>query len=149
MNKAALLFLMIVIISMASCTSLKQRLSIKKCTFKLADVNIGTVSLSDMTMGLRVAIVNPNDIEVIMDRMDLDLYIGDVKTVNIVFNGVTIPPRQTKTVNAMLTIPYKIMGMSAAGIAGRSGDIQYRLSGTVSMSTLLGVVRFPVTISKN
>jgi LEA14-like dessication related protein len=102
-----------------------------------------------MTIGLSVNITNPNKIDAVIDKMVLDLYIEDVKTVNVMFNEVTIPPKKTKTVNADVAIPYSIMGISVIDEMKNKEKIQYRLAGIAYMNTRLGVVKYPVTISKD
>ena len=94
-------------------------------------------------------ITNPNKIDVVIDKMVLDLYIKDTKTVNVTFNEVTIAPKNTKTVNADLAIPYSIIGISMIDEMKNKGEIQYRLAGIAYMNTRLGVVKYPVTISRN
>ena len=149
MKKALTVALILLISRSLACSYLDQRLSANKCKFNIISIDIRDFSLTGMTIGLSVDITNPNKIDVVIDKMVLDLYIEDIKTVNVTFNEVTIPPKKTKTVNADLAIPYSIMGMSLIDEIKNKGRIQYRLSGIAYMNTRLGVVTYPVTISKN
>jgi LEA14-like dessication related protein len=132
-----------------ACTYLDQRLSAYKCKFTIVNIDIRGFSLTGMTLGLSVDIFNPNKIDVVIDKMILDLYIKDTKTVNVTFNEVTIPTKKNKTVNADIAIPYSIIGMSMIDEIKKNREIQYRLAGIAYMNTRLGVVKYPVTISMN
>jgi LEA14-like dessication related protein len=132
-----------------SCTYIKQRISANECKFTIVSIDIRSFSLTGITLGLSVNITNPNKIDVVIDKMVLDLYIKDTKTVNVTFNEVTIAPKNTKTVSADLVIPYSIIGMSMIDEMKNKGEIQYRLAGMAYMNTRLGVVKYPVTISRN
>jgi LEA14-like dessication related protein len=132
-----------------ACTYLNQRLSANKCKFTIVNIDIRSFSLTGMTLGLSVDIFNPNKIDVVIDKMILDLYIKDTKTVNVTFNEVSIPTKKRKTVNADIAIPYSIIGMSMVDEIKNNREIQYRLAGIAYMNTRLGVVKYPVTISMN
>jgi hypothetical protein len=136
-------------IQFLSCASIEHRQAAKKCRFELTNIEIEDFSLSDMTLALQVNVTNPDRQEAVIDRMDLDLFIENKKTVNVVFDGVTVPPGETKTMNALMAVPYSIMGLSLVNTAQSNGRIQYRLAGTAYMKTLLGVIKLPVTITKN
>ena len=102
-----------------------------------------------MTISLTITISNPNDKDVVMDRMDLDFYIDNKKTVNVQFDEVIIPKGQAKRVDAAVSIPYSTLGMSLSGAMTKKGIIHYRLSGYIYIKTRTGYMRFPVTVFKN
>jgi len=132
-----------------ACSYINQRLSANKCKFTIVSIDIRSFSLTGMTIGLSVDISNLNKIDAVIDKMVLDLYIEDIRTVTVTFNEVTIPPKKTKIVNADVAIPYSIIGMSVIDEIKNKEKIQYRLAGIAYMNTRLGVVKYPVTISKN
>lgn len=142
-------FLVITLGLFIACATIDQRLSVNKCKFTIVSIEIRSFSLTGMTLGLSVDIANPNKIDVVIDKMVLDLYIKNIKTVNVTFNEVTIPSKKTKTVNADLGIPYSIIGMSMIDEIKNKREIPYRLAGIAYMSTRLGVVKYPVTLSMN
>lgn len=133
----------------AGCDAIEQRKLAKRCAFSLEKVEIRDLSLSDMTIGLTIAISNPNPKEVIIDRMDLYFYIEDRKTINVRINEVKIPPAGLKTVDASVSMPYATLGMSLPGAMKDTGVIRYRLAGTLFMKTQAGEMRFPVTVYRN
>jgi LEA14-like dessication related protein len=141
--------LILAFLSVSSCTSLQQRLSLKKCTFALTRVDIGGFTLSDLTLELYIAVTNHNPIDVSIDRMDLDFYIEDQKTLKVTLKPVMIQTHKTRTVDASLIIPYETLGMPLIHGIKEGRDIKYRLSGTVSMDTAIGAISFPVTILQN
>ena len=132
-----------------SCMTIDQRVSAYKCKFNIISVDIRGFSLTGMTLGLSVDIANPNKIDVVIDKMVLDLYIKNIKTVNVTFNEVTIPTKKKKTVNADIVIPYSIIGMTMVDDIKKNREIPYRLAGMAYMNTRLGVVTYPVTLSMN
>ena len=149
MKKASTYLLIVSLGLLLACTYIEQRLSANKCKFTIASVDIRSFSLTGLTLVLRMDIINPNKIDVVIDKMDLDLYIKNTKTVNVIFNEVTIPSKKTKTVNADVAIPYSIIGMSMIDEIKNNREIEYRLAGIAYMNTRLGVVKYPVTISMN
>ncbi|MBN2160195.1 MAG: LEA type 2 family protein [Spirochaetes bacterium] len=136
-------------IAFVSCSAIEQRRAAQHCRFEIADIEVAKFSLSDMSLSLQLKVANPGTKVAVIDKMDLYLYIEDRKTVNVIFSGVSVPPGATKTMNALLSVPYSAMGMSLANIAKSNGAIRYRLAGTAYMNTTMGVVKLPVTITKN
>lgn len=135
-------------VSIVSCTYMKQRLALKKCNFTIVSIEIQKFSLSGMTIGLCLGITNPNPIDVVIDKMDLDLYIENIKTIHVIFDAETIPSKHYKTTKAEVDVPFKTIGIS--GIAMKNGEkLRYKLSGMVYMNTSAGIIKFPVTISKS
>lgn len=141
--------MMLVTSGLPGCDFIESRKLAKKCRFALEGVEIGKFSFSGVTIGLTIAITNPNKKEVVMDRMDLYLYIEDVKTANLLLDGGTVPPGQTKRVDAAVSIPYSTIGISLPGLMKEGSVIRYRLAGTLYMKTSMGEMRFPVTVYKN
>jgi LEA14-like dessication related protein len=132
-----------------SCSYLNQRLYVKNCTFSLTQVDIQKFGLTGVTLGLYLTITNPNTIEVRIDKMDVDLYIENKKTIRVAFNPAAIEPKKSKKVRAALVIPYSAVGMTIIDDLKNKGKISYRLAGNITMNTPLGAVSFPVTISEN
>jgi LEA14-like dessication related protein len=148
--KNKIIYLLAVLLGiLLACTSIDQRISANKCKFSISRIEIRSFSLTGMTLGLYIDITNPNKIDVIIDKMVLDLYIKNIKTVNVTFNEVTIPTTKTKTVIADVAIPYSIIGMSMIDELKNNREIPYRLTGIAYMNTRLGVVTYPVSLSMN
>ena len=149
MIKIVKVFFIIFAITIYSCSYLEQRLSVKNCIFSLSRVDIQKFGLNGLTLGLYLTITNPNTIEVKIDKMDVDLYIENKKTVRVAFSPASIEPKKSKNVSAALVIPYEAIGMTIVGDMKNRGKINYRLAGDVTMNTPLGALSFPVTISEN
>jgi LEA14-like dessication related protein len=139
----------ILLARVVSCSYIEQRKLIKKCVFTIVTIDVRGISLNGMTLGLDVSINNPNSNDAVIDKMDLHLYIEDVRTVHVAFDKVTVPPGKTRTVTAIAEIPFSAMGMSMAGRIKSGGKMRYKLAGTAYIDTSLGVIELPVTISKN
>lgn len=131
-----------------SCASIDQRRAAQRCRFEIARVDVADFSLSYLNLSLLVNVTNPGKRDAVIDRMDLDLYIENKKTVNVIFDGITVPSGETRSMNAIMAIPFSIMGMQLADATRNNGGIHYRLAGIAYMKTAVGVVRFPVTITK-
>jgi LEA14-like dessication related protein len=149
MKKISSIPLLIILMFPSACVNLSQRMIVKKCRFSLEKVEVGKFSLSGMTLGIYISIYNPNKIDAVIDKMELDLYIEGQKTVHIAFDGVTVPHRTKKTINAMFDIPYSAIGVSSPETALMDGTAHYKLAGTIYMNSSVGVLTFPVTISKD
>jgi len=148
-KKIICFFGFVTLFNVLACTSLQQRLSLKNCKFALTQVDIRGFTFSDMTLGLLITVTNPNALDVKIDKMNLDLYIEDQKTVKVTFDPVTIQSHKTKTVTAALVIPYYMIGMPVIQGIKNKAEINYKLAGTVTLDTFLGAISFPVTILKN
>jgi hypothetical protein len=149
MIKIAKAVIIIYALTVHSCSYLNQRLYVKNCTFSLTQVDIRKFGLTDVTLGLYMTITNPNTIEVKIDKMDVDLYIENKKTIRVTFNPAAIEPKKSKKVIASLVIPYNAVGITLIDDLKNKGKINYRLVGDVTMNTPVGAVSFPVTISEN
>ena len=138
-----------ILFATSGCTSLQERLAIRKCKFALVQVEVQKFTFSDITLGLHIAITNPNTIDVKIDKMDFALYIENKKTINGSLNPVVIPSKNIKTVVASLVVPFSIIGMTIIEDVQNRSKIIYQLVGTVYINTRSGVLSFPVTISSN
>ncbi|MBN1497466.1 MAG: LEA type 2 family protein [Spirochaetes bacterium] len=146
---AGLLSILIALSSLTGCDFIERRRLLKKCVFRLESVGVEAFSLNGVTMLMMLSISNPNKIEVALDRMDLYLYIDNRKTMNVRFNAITIPPGETKKIDADVSIPYAALGMTIAGKPGETGSLRYRLAGHMYVKTRSGFMRLPVTVYKN
>ncbi len=132
-----------------SCSYLTQRLKIRDCKFSLVKVDIQKFGLTALTLRLDIKITNPNTIEVKIDKMDLDLYIEDKKTIAVTISSVAVESGQAKIVPAALQIPYSAIGMTIIDNLKGKTKINYKLMGTVTIHTPLGEVLVPATVSEN
>lgn len=128
---------------------IQQRLAIQNCKFNLVNARAHSFSFADMLVDLDIAVSNPNPIAVIIDKLDLLLFINDRETLSAGFGGDSIQTNETRTLTTTLRIPYLKVGMALVDIIRRQENVRYRLDGYVNINSAYGVFRFPVTIYKN
>lgn len=125
-----------------------QRVAVKNCQFSLESVDLVQVALSDLTLGLKIGVKNPNSIDVVIDRLGYQFFVNE----HGVFTGSTgegskIPAGSSKTLTTQVKLNYLEIG-SAVVSAIREQKAHYKLTGTVYLDTALGTFSFPVTILK-
>lgn len=128
---------------------IQQRLAIQNCKFRLENVRAHSFSLTDMSIDLDIGVTNPNPISVIIDKLDLMLFINDRETLNANFGGRTINTNESITLNTSLRLPYLQVGMAIVDIIKRKEKVNYKLEGGVHLNSAYGTFRFPVTIYKS
>ena len=102
-----------------------------------------------MLLDLNIRVTNPNPISVIIDQLDLLLFINDRETLTANLGGSTIQTNQSQTLTTTLRIPYVKVGMAIIDIIRRKEKVTYKLDGNVYLNSAYGTFRFPVTIYKN
>ena len=151
-KRILLIIISLMAISLVNCALLKQvqqRIAVKNCRFNFTGARAHTFSLTGFTVDLNIRATNPNNIDVITDRIDLMLYINDRQTVSARFKGTTIPTNKSKALSTVIQIPYTTAGMAIIDILKSKKPVSYRLEGTVHLDTKLGTFSFPVTLYRN
>lgn len=125
-----------------------QRVALKNCQFSLDGVDLVSLGVSDLTLGLKIGIKNPNTVDVIIDRLAYTFFVNN----RSVFTGTTgqgntIPAGGSRVVTTQVKLKYFDIG-AALVTAIRERKAQYKLAGTVYFDTILGTFSFPVTILK-
>ena len=128
---------------------MKERRAIKKCRFRITTIEMLSVSLSSVTMGLELEIVNPQDIRAVLDRLECILYLNGTAAAGVGFDPVTVPPKGRRTVKAEVQIPFSSLGMRVLDSMKTGGKVRYRLSGYAFVKTAMGVAKVPVTVLRN
>jgi len=147
MKKIAVIFL--VALTVSSCALLQffeQRIAVRNCKWDFVDARAHSFGLTNMKVDLQISAMNPNTVDVVIDRLDLMLFINDRQTVKADFAGTTIGINRTKTLTTTLTLPYVTVGMAIIDIIRKKQPVKYRLDGTVYINTRIGTFSFPVTI---
>jgi LEA14-like dessication related protein len=153
--KRALIRITIVVVILAGLTGcavmeqIQQRLAIQNCKFRLDNVRAHGFSLTDMEVELDIGVTNPNPISVIIDKLDLLLFINNRETLSANFGGRTINTNENIILTTSLRIPYLKVGMAIIDIIKRKEKVNYKLEGGVYINSAYGSFRFPVTIYKS
>ena len=140
---------MVCFISCSMMNQIQQRVAIKNCQFDLVNARAHSFSVMNMLVDLELQIVNPNPIRVIMDQLDLLLYINHRRTLTAAFGGAYIEPGDTQILTTTLRIPYLRVGMAIIDVLKNDEQVTYRLDGQVYLKTAWGKFRFPITIYKS
>lgn len=136
-------------ILISQCAILDARRNLKNCNFSLEDVSVQNMSLAGVELILAIGIDNPNSSAVIMDKLDMDVFLNNQN----VGKGhhaqkVEIPSGTKKNVNLQLKASYAQMGTALMGALRGNGPIPYKLVGTAHLQIPLvgGSLPFPFTV---
>jgi LEA14-like dessication related protein len=141
--------LAVVLITSCGCKMIEQRKAIKDCKFDLENVEVKDISLTDITLTAYVGIENPNDDQVILDRIDFTLYSDKTKLADGSHKKqVKIQPGTRKVTPVAVKAPLKNLGAGLLGAVTKSGDVTYTMTGTVYIDTWIGTIEYPLKISK-
>jgi hypothetical protein len=132
--------------------SVCQRTALVNCNYKFAGVD-PKVDWSDplnpkITIDAHIEIENVNEMDVIIDRIDMD-FLANSK---IIFNGSptpgdTILEDATDTVTIPMDIDYKVLGETLLELILKD-SVSYELRGTIFLETEVVSDSFPITIKK-
>lgn len=138
----------VIILSLAGCTFLAKRGSLKNCEFGFKGVEVTDFSLPKMTLTVMVTAKNTNDIDVVVDKLSYELFINGKKALTgLMGQGVTIRPGETGILNTSVTLDAVELGPTIVW-AVKEGKAKYDLSGNVHLGSSRGTFAFPVFVSK-
>jgi LEA14-like dessication related protein len=145
------LFVMLSVFLIATygCKMIEQRKAIKDCKFDLEKVEVRDVTLKDITLLAYVGIENPNDDQVILDRIDFTLYSDKTKLADGTHEKqLKIQPGTREVTPVNVRSPLKNLGAGLLSAVTKSGDVTYTMTGTVYVDTWIGTIEYPLKISK-
>ncbi|MBD3286358.1 hypothetical protein GF359_07375 [candidate division WOR-3 bacterium] len=121
------------------------RVAVFNCNYDFAGIEPQwELTRVDLDMGIEVE--NPNEIDVIIDKMDVDLLINSEK----VADGTptfadTIPSGVTDTLTITMSLSYLDVATSIID-AIEDGSAVYKLDGRIFFNTRMGEHEYPITI---
>lgn len=131
------------------CKMIEQREAIKDCRFDLEKVEVKDVTLKDISLIAYVGIENPNDDQVILDRIDFSLYSDKTKLADGSHKKQLKIQSGTREVTPItVKTPLKNLGAGLLNAVTKSGDVTYTMTGTVYVDTWIGTIEYPLKISK-
>jgi len=136
-------------LALGGCGSVAKRKALKDCEFDLADVEVKSVSLSDVDLLLELSVYNPNDVEVIVDRFSYKLWSDK----NAIAEGwhrrqEKVASGQTEVIAFTVKTPLKNLGKGVLNQIRNEGNVTYTLQATVYLDTFFGELEIPVTVRK-
>jgi len=136
-------------LALGGCGSIAKRKALKDCEFDLADVEVKSVSLSDVDLLVELSVYNPNDVEVIVDRFSYKLWSDK----NAIADGwhrrqEKVASGETKVIAFTVKTPLKNLGKGVLNQIRNEGNVTYTLQATVYLDTFFGELEIPVTVRK-
>lgn len=125
---------------------LAQRVAVKNCKFYLKDVEIKNISLSGISLILRIKIENPNSIDVVIDRLEYSFFINNRKAFSgTTAKGLKIPKGGSRELSTQVDLNYRDLS-DALWDAIEKGRADYSLKGRAYIDTPFGSFSYPVEI---
>ncbi len=132
-----------------ACGPLKKRQALKDCNFRLADVEVKDVTLSDANFVVKLEVYNPNDVEVIVDRFSYKLWSDKTALAEGWHRRQEkVAAGETKVLALTAKTPLKNLGRGVLSQLRGKGGVTYTLQGTVYLDTFLGELEIPITVRK-
>lgn len=121
-----------------------RRKELKNCDFMLGRVKVESIGLNSLTTQVNIDIFNPNQIDVVLDKMDVDLYVND-RMVGRGFNREKITIKSNDKTRVVLGLNLKYTGTYKAikELLKDENDLTYQLKGKVYYQTIFGDITFP------
>jgi LEA14-like dessication related protein len=139
----------VLFIGACGCKMIEQRKAIEDCKFDLEKVEVKDVTFKDVTLAVFVGIENPNDDQVILDRIDFTLYSDKTKLADGRHEKqLKIQPGTREVTPISVKSPLKNLGAGLLSAMTKSGDVTYTMTGTVYIDTWIGTIEYPLKISK-
>jgi LEA14-like dessication related protein len=128
----------------AACGMQRKRDNLKNCKFTFEDVTFETIGLTEIKFRLKMGLENPNEEEVVLDRMDFEVVAenreiarGQQK------DGTAIGPGEKKPVEiSFVTSPMKL-GAGLLSTVTTLGKADWRVKGIAYVDFVLKEVAVP------
>lgn len=139
----------LVLLFVTQCAIIDARRNLKNCNFSLEDVAIKNMSLSGVDLEFQIGIDNPNPSAVVMDKLDMDIFLKD-QNIGKGQNEtrVEVPAGEKRTIKLGLKSSYAQLGTALMSSLRSDGPIPYKLQGTAHLQIPLvgGSVPFPFSV---
>ncbi|NJE79436.1 LEA type 2 family protein [Thermococcus sp. GR4] len=121
----------------------EKRAALQNCEIMLSNVRVESIGLTGATLEVVFRIYNPNDVTATLDRIDYELYgNGEFLGYGYVDRSVDIPAHSIRYVSSEFTLDYG-GALKALWSALKSGDVEWRVKGTVHIDTPIGTLDIP------
>lgn len=133
-----------VVVLTASCGMQRKRDNLKNCKFTFEDVAFETLGFTEIKFRLKLGVENPNEEEVVLDRMDFEV-LAEQKEIarGQQKDGTVIGAGEKKPVEiSFVTSPMKL-GAGLLATVTTLGKADWRVKGTAYVDFLLKEVPIP------
>lgn len=132
-----------------ACKTIDSRKALKDCKYDLLSVDVKDFSLSEAKLVANISVTNPNDIEVIFDRFNYELWCDK----NLIATGwhtqqEKINAGGAKVLSLPVNVPLKNLGKGLLTQIRNPKNTVYTLKGTVYIKTFIGELSVPVKMTK-
>jgi LEA14-like dessication related protein len=138
---------LLAVVALVGVGSICERIAVINCEYDFAGIE-PDFRLLDFDLYTGIEIENPNEVDVIIDKIDMDFYVNESKVADgSPTFGDTIPSGNTDTLYVTMTISYlDVLNELVNSI--KDGSAAYELVGTVYFDTRVGEFDFPITIKE-
>lgn len=136
----------ILMLALASCSSLQQVADIQKPAASISKVSFGSVSLDSITLLVDVEVANPNSMSLNAQGLDLDLVINEqvVAKVEKDDEKIALPANGTGSIELPFTLKFQELSALITNFS-ELNSVNYSLDGKVSLDLpVLGSIDLPV-----
>ncbi len=149
MMKKIIIPLILTLIFSLGCSFTQKRFAIKQCPIKFSGVKFNKVTRSGIDTTLKLKVDNQHDFDVIIEEMELELFVNDIKAGNIKIPRTVIEPKEKKKIEINIVMEYKQLKDVAKIILKEKRNAIYNLKGTAYIDFGAGsVLPIPINIKK-
>ena len=142
-------FILLSVVLLASCSTLKQMADVKNPTANVSGVALTGVSLDSITLAIDLDVTNPNPFAINTGAFNLDLAV-DTKSIASVDKGnagVKLPAKGTAKTTLPLTLRFTDLYQAVADLKN-ANEFAYTLAGAVSVALpILGNQEIPLSFN--
>lgn len=149
MRKNLFLFIAVTVLLLGGCTMVEKRKAIKNCDFDIHGVHFEDIRVLSVTVLLDLDVYNPNAIEVVIDKLDYQLFVEDhcvIEGSNV--DKKVIPPQEKKRMDIRAEVnyvgSYKTVRRLIEVVKNKGEKVHYQLKGRVYLTTPFGDIPFDV-----
>lgn len=126
------------------CFFIQKRVYVKECIFNLANIYVDKITFNYIDLQIFVRVINGNNFDVIIDKMELDFFIHDQKISKIIFPGITIEPNFAKIMKFNAHIEFKDLKESFKILIRERGTAIYKFTGIVYLKSVFGIMEYNI-----
>lgn len=150
LRRIAGLLIVSLVMTAASCGIREKRENLKNCEFELENLEVANFGFSQVDLLVHVGVQNPNPSEVVVDRLEFELFTGENKVADGKHSeNLTVPAGEKRVIKIEVATTPSQLGNTLLKALMSGGGVDYRVEGTVYLDTILGEIPYPVSIEGN
>ncbi len=134
----------------AACGVREKRENLKNCEFELENLEVVNFGFSQVDLLVHVGVQNPNPSDVVVDRLEFELFTGDNKVAEGKHSeNITVAAGDKGVVKLEVATTPAQLGTTLMQALMSGGGVDYRVEGIVYLDTILGEIPYPINIEGN